>query len=135
MTDHARQHDQPVHEELHPLVYKTVVALTGWLVLSIWVLFGGGAYFGLTAAVITLFFLVLLGIPTLLWMTWRHNADDQNHASETFQEWLVHSFKSATGSISGREATVQILLPIAAVSLGMTIFGLFYYFDVPHTGY
>ncbi len=134
MIDHARQHQQPVHEELHPAVYKALVDFTVWLVLSIWALFSG-AYFGLTAAVITLFFVVLVGIPTLLWLSWRHNAEDENHDSETFNEWLVQSFKSATGTLSGREATMQILLPIAAVSLGMTIFGLVYYFDVPHTGY
>ncbi len=134
MTDPARQHEQPVHEELHPAVYKAVVGFTVWLVLSIWALFSG-AYFGLMEAVITLFFVVLVGIPTLLWLSWRHNAEDKNNDSETFNEWLVHSFKSATGTVSGREATVQILLPIAAVSFGMTIFGLVYYFDVPHAGY
>ena len=30
---------------------------------------------------------------------------------------------------------MQILLPIAAVSIGMFVFGLVYYFDVPHAGY
>ncbi len=33
--------------------------------------------------------------------------------------------------LSGREAAMQILLPIAAVAIGMTIFGLVFYFDVP----
>jgi len=30
---------------------------------------------------------------------------------------------------------MQILLPIAAVSIGMFIFGLVYYFDIPPAGY
>ena len=30
---------------------------------------------------------------------------------------------------------MQILLPIAAVSIGMIIFGLVFYFDMPHAGY
>ena len=29
---------------------------------------------------------------------------------------------------------MQILLPIAAVAIGMTIFGLVFYFDVPNIG-
>jgi hypothetical protein len=37
--------------------------------------------------------------------------------------------------MSAREAVTQVLLPLAAVSIGMTIFGLVYYFDVPHIGY
>jgi hypothetical protein len=30
---------------------------------------------------------------------------------------------------------MQILLPIAAVSIGMFVFGLLFYFNVPHAGY
>jgi len=37
-----------------------------------------------------------------------------------------------TGGVSGREAAVQILLPIAAVAIGMTIFGLAFLYAVPH---
>ena len=52
----------------------------------------------------------------------------------SFHEWISHPFKIWTGSISGREATLQILLPIAAVAFGMTIFGLVFLFAVPHLG-
>jgi hypothetical protein len=34
--------------------------------------------------------------------------------------------------LRGKEAAMQILLPIAAVSIGMTIFGLVFLFDLPH---
>jgi hypothetical protein len=39
-----------------------------------------------------------------------------------------------TGRVSGREAAMQILLPIAAVAFGMTIFGLVFLFTVPDLG-
>ena len=39
-----------------------------------------------------------------------------------------------TGNVSGGEAALQILLPIAAVAFGMTIFGLVFLFTVPHLG-
>jgi hypothetical protein len=39
---------------------------------------------------------------------------------------------SITGGISGREAMVQILLPIGAVAICMTIFGLVFLFAVPN---
>ena len=114
-----------------------MVALTLWLVVSIWVLFGGGNYTGLTFAMVTLFFVVITGIPILIWLAWRHNADphDTHTTSEAFREWTGHEFTTWTGSMSGREAVMQILLPLAAVSIGMTIFGLVYYFDVPHVAY
>jgi len=36
-----------------------------------------------------------------------------------------------SGGISGGEGVIQILLPIAAVAFGMTIFGLAFLFAVP----
>ena len=128
--------NQPTNDELHPLVYRSIIGLTIWFVLSVWVLFSRGEYEGLTLSVITLFFLVLVGIPVLLWLTWRRNADpNERHGYVApFTEWTSHSFESWTGSVSGRDAAIQILLPIAAVAVafGMTIFGLTFLFTVPH---
>lgn len=124
----------PVHGELHPLVYKALVGLTIWLVLSVWLLFDRGHYVGLNLVVITAFFLVLVGIPVALWLAWRRAASEaeQGEAVERFRDWTAQQFATWTGGISGREAVIQILLPIAAVSLGMTIFGLVFVFAVPH---
>ena len=126
--------NRPTNDELHPLVYRSIIGLTIWLVLSVWVLFSRGEYEGLTLAVITLFFVVLVGIPVLLWLTWRRNIDPNEQQSYTapFGEWISRPFVTWTGGISGREAAVQILLPIAAVAFGMTIFGLAFLFAVPH---
>ena len=136
MTAHlsAPARDNRPNEELHPLIYQSIVGLTIWLVLSVWALFSRGAYIGLTLSVITLFFVVLLGIPLLLWLTWRRHiaSNDQHNYSALFSEWISSSFVTWTGAISGREAAVQILLPIAAVAIGMTIFGLAFLFAVPH---
>jgi hypothetical protein len=133
---HTQRRNRPVHDELHPLVYKSMIGLTIWLVFSIWLLFGGGAYFGLTLAMITLFFLIVTAIPVLIWLTWRRNvpAIERGTVIETFRDWTSEKFITWTGGLGGREAAIQILLPLAAVSIGMTIFGLIYHFDVPHAG-
>lgn len=130
------RHNRPANDALHPLVYRAMIGLTIWLVLSAWALFSRGAYEGLTLSVISFFFLILVGIPVLLWRTWQHNADprEQHDHNEPFSEWASNSFATWTGGISGREAATQILLPIAAVAIGMTVFGLTYLFAVPHTG-
>src|SRR5262245_7640556 len=120
------------NDELHPLVYRSIVALTVWLVLSIWALFSRGAYEGLTLSVITLFFLVLVGIPVILWLTWRHNTEPDMRRVQPYAEWASHAFETWTGRVSGLEASMQILLPIAAVAIGMTIFGLVFMFTVPN---
>ena len=126
----------PLHGDLHPLVYKALVGLTIWLVLSVWLLFDRGHYVGLNLIVITAFFLVLVGIPIALWLSWRREVSEaeQGEPVERFRDWTAQQFSTWTGGISGREAAMQILLPIAAVSLGMTIFGLVFAFAVPHLG-
>jgi Mn2+/Fe2+ NRAMP family transporter len=126
----------PATDELHPWVYRAIIGLTIWLVLSVWVLFSRGTYEGLTLSVITLFFLILVGIPVLLWLTWRRNTDPkgQHGFVAPFHDWASQSFQTWTGGVSGREASTQILLPIAAVAFGMTIFGLVFLFAVPHLG-
>ncbi|HEY1474586.1 MAG TPA: hypothetical protein VGF53_10945 [Pseudolabrys sp.] len=131
------RYDRPIHDGLHPLVYRSMVALTIWLVLSVWAFFSTGAYIGLTLAMVTLFFVVLVAIPVIIWKTWQHNAlpEETREPAESFDAWASQRFATSTGALSGREAAMQILLPIAAVSIGMTIFGLVFYFDVPHGGY
>lgn len=130
-------HNRAASDELHPRVYAAIVGLTVWLVLSVWALFSRSSYEGLTLSVITLFFAVLVGIPVMLWLTWRHNADPRELNSEVlpFGEWAARSFETWTGGVSGREAMMQILLPIAAVAIGMTIFGLVFLFAVPKLNY
>ena len=103
------------------------------MVLSIWVLFGNGSYVGLTLAVVTFFFVVALGVPALIWLTWRHHGGDAEHGAtdEPFREWAARDFPTWTGGLNGRAAATQILLPIMAVAIGMTVFGLVYAFAVP----
>jgi len=137
MTGHRSRHDKPVHDELHPDVYRAMLGLTVWLVLSVWAFFDRGVYVGLTLTMITVFFVVAVGIPVIIWLVWRQNVTPVRgpSVSESFRDWRSHRFATWTGRLNGWEAAVQILLPIAAVSLGMTIFGLVFYFDVPQSGY
>lgn len=130
------QRNRMIDDELHPVVYRSIIGLTIWLVLSIWVLFSRGTYEGVTLSVITLFFLILVAIPVLLWLSWRRNTNpNQLHGHiAPFREWSTHWFVTWTGRVSGREAALQILLPIAAVAFSMTIFGLVFLFAVPHLG-
>lgn len=137
MTTHTHQnHPYEAHQGLHPLIYRSIIGFTLWLVLSIWVFFSTGGYNGLTLAMITLFFVVIVAIPVVLWQTWQHNApsSETRTIAESFRDWASGDFITWTGGLSGREAATQILLPIAAVSIGMTVFGLVYYFAVPHSG-
>ena len=128
------QSNPTTSDELHPLVYRSIIGLTIWLVLSVWALFSRGTYEGLTLSVITLFFLVLVGIPLILWLTWRHNTEPDTQRAEPFAEWASHTFETWTGRLNALEASMLILLPIAAVAFGMTIFGLVFMLTIPNLG-
>lgn len=65
---------------------------------------------------------VAIAIPALCWLTWRRNADgarDEGHPS--FRDWAVGEFDTLTGPVKGANATAEVLLPIAAVAVGMTV--------------
>jgi hypothetical protein len=102
MTAHLPVPVRP-NDELHPLVYRAMIGLTIWLVLSVWALFDRGSYVGLNLAIVTLFFLIFVALPTTLWLAWRRNADpNEQHSYVTpFREWISHPFVTWTGGISG----------------------------------
>jgi hypothetical protein len=90
----------------------------------------------LTTAAIAGIFIMLVGIPFLIWRTWRRSAPDEvRQANRSFLDWRHGQFETSSGSLSGTEAAVLILLPIIAVSFGMTAFGLVLYFTLPTLGY
>jgi len=136
MNSHLTPQNQAPQEKLHPIVYRLMVGLAAWIVLSIWLLFDRGSYVGLILAVITTFFLIAVGIPLIIAFTWRHNSDARERSEHAirFHEWLACEFTTCTGTLNARAAAIQILLPIAAVSIGMTIFGLVLHFDLPNIG-
>ena len=136
MNTHPVRHNRPVNDELHPLVYKTIIGLTIWLVLSIWALFDRGTYIGLVLGIITLFFVIVTAIPLVLWQAWRRvaAANGTHRDVDAFRDWASHEFVTLTERLSGKQAAIQILLPLAAVAFGMTIFGLVFNFTVPNLG-
>jgi hypothetical protein len=81
---------------MQPLVYRAMIGLTIWLVLSVWALFSRGAYEGVTLSVITLFFVVLVGIPVILWLTWRRNTDpnEQHENVAPYHEWIAAAIRA-----------------------------------------
>jgi ABC-type bacteriocin/lantibiotic exporter with double-glycine peptidase domain len=63
---HLIRRNRQVHDALHPSVYRTIIGLTIWLVLSVWLFFNRGPFVGLDLAIVTVFFVIAVGIPLLL---------------------------------------------------------------------
>jgi hypothetical protein len=71
-----------------------------------------------------IFFAVL--IATAAWWTWRRHQSRPaaQQDAESFRDWESEEFVTWQDRMTGRAAAIQVLLPLAAVSLGMTVFAI-----------
>ena len=128
MAEHNANQDSPISNSLHPLVNMAIIGLVLMFVSAVWMFFDSDSYGAWLDVVITGLFVIAIAIPALCWLTWRRNADtarDEGHPS--FRDWAVGEFDTSTGPVKGANATAEVLLPIAAVAVGMTVLGLVFH--------
>lgn len=106
--------------QLHPRVYALITGLAAWLVLSVWIFSSAGATDYLLAIVSGFIFIVV----ALQYILSRQGPATDAEERPTFRNWKSWDFDTWTGRLSGFHATVEILIPIAAVAFGMTAFGI-----------
>jgi hypothetical protein len=118
-------------DQLHPWIYRIIIALALLLILSAWG-FSGSGNSELALAVVTVFILIAIAIPLLLWVIWRKNGARPEDLADppSFTAWQASDFETCEKRLKGRDAAVQVLLPIAAVAVGMAVFALVLHFDV-----
>lgn len=119
--------------ELHPVVYRAAAALLVWFVAAAWLLFGGPGYIDLALAMISVLVFAVIAVLAALRRTGnrsrRMNGDsavsnDADGGVEGFVSWLQGEFSTWTDRRKGSSAAVEILLPIAAVAIGITTLGI-----------
>lgn len=109
---------------LHPFVYRAIVALTVVFILAAWG-FAGGGYVSWVLAVVTLFGVIVVGIPLEIWRIWRnHRTTTGDAAQESFHDWLAGDFDTWQERLSGMDAAITLLLPIAAAAFGAIAFAI-----------
>ncbi len=109
--------------ELHPLIVKAMIGLTACYVAAAWGV-AGKLDADFTLFVVTAF---LAAVATLSWIArrvWRASYDPDPRErpagrTEFFADWAGREFEAGPGGVTGGQAVIQILLPIAAVALGM----------------
>jgi hypothetical protein len=129
MAEHSNANqDRPISDSLHPLVNIAIISLVLMFVAAVWMFFDSGPYEAWLDVVVTGLFVIAIAIPTLLWLTWRRNADSARDDSQlSFRDWAAGDFNTLTGPVKGADATAEVLLPIAAVAVGMTVLGLVFH--------
>jgi hypothetical protein len=124
--------ERPVSDRLHRNVYMAMMALAAWLVVSISGFFSDRGYTGFALAVASAFIVIAVGLPYELWRlaSRSHHSPESTDDPSSWRNWISGEFETLNDRPKAAQATLEILLPIAAVVFGMTVFAVVHYFDV-----
>ncbi len=116
-----------------------MVGLAVWLLISAWVFFDGTGYINLALVMVSVLFIMAIGIPFMLSRAAPHadqgappdvattdgaSGSETGSATESFGDWIHGDLDAWTGRCRSWTAAAEILLPIAAVAFGMMAFGI-----------
>src|SRR5581483_947004 len=123
--DHVPSGKQrPVTARLHPRIYAIAVGLSVWLILSVWLFASSGGEVNYLLFIVSGFVFMAVALPWILSRVTRDGAaTEELESRQPYRDWATSQFGTWQGRLSGTAAAVQILLPIAAVAIGMTVFG------------
>jgi hypothetical protein len=128
-ADHDHNHGPQARatSRLHKRVYTLLMAFSAWFALAVWIFAGRGVTDYLLFIVSGFIFVVvtLQLILSRVGRTAEGGKDCDDWAS--FREWATSDFETWQDRLSGAQAAVHILLPIAVAAFGMTAFGIIFH--------
>lgn len=116
---------------LHPYMYKIMMLLVLWMLVAAWGFVGNG-YTELALGMITFFLIVSVGLIAVLWRISRRGPGSglDKGRSRTLGAWLDGEVQIWGSRIHGTHAATQIILPLAAAAVGMTVLMIVLHFDL-----
>ncbi|HLZ02480.1 MAG TPA: hypothetical protein VKR55_10070 [Bradyrhizobium sp.] len=119
-------HNKPVFDQLHPRIYAVAVGLIAWFALMAWVLFDRNAETSLSLIFVSVLFLVAVLVPWLMSLVWKkYQLPYERHPQQTsFKDWRDGDFAVWGAKLHGAHAAIDVLLPLIAVSFGLTAIGI-----------
>lgn len=126
MTRELIAHNRPVFDQLHPRIYGAAVGLIAWFALMAWVLFDRASDVNLSLIFVTVLFVVAIGLPWTLSLIWRKfQMPHEGHPKPTsFHDWTHGDLAVWGARLRASDAAIDVLLPLGAVSLGLTAIGV-----------
>jgi hypothetical protein len=116
--------ERPATDRTHPRIYAILIALTAWFVFALWS-FAGGGITDYLLFIVSGFIFVVVTLSLILLSVKRRDATVKGKAAEPpLREWAKWNYETWTGPLIGTQAATQILLPVAAAALGMSMFGI-----------
>jgi hypothetical protein len=128
MQHASPRHNRHLFDMLHPAIHKAAIGFALWYILAMWIFFAGHGYQFFDLVMMSFIILAAIVIPAAVIHTRRHFLETYLHTEDpkpgALHSWLAGDFDTWQARISAREAAVQILLPLAAVSIGATLLGV-----------
>jgi hypothetical protein len=122
MTTQTDRNAGQTTTQVHPLVYRSMLGLAILMTLATWGFYAPDHYLGLILGVVSAFVFLVLTLATMLSrMSWKYKSKASRQDGASAGGWLNRQFQTWQYSIKGSEAATNMLLPIAAVALGMVI--------------
>ncbi|HZQ02158.1 MAG TPA: hypothetical protein VFB13_21610 [Reyranella sp.] len=123
MSNDLVPQERPVSPRFHPGVFKIVACLLGLFVLAAWTFAGGGHTDFLLVMVTYVFGLAVL-LPGALLLARRSQRGRRPDAMGDLPlpKWAKRPVETSTGTVKGSVAATELILPIAAVAIGMVCF-------------
>ena len=116
--------ERPVTRSLHPRVYVLLIGFAGWFALAVWS-FAGGGITDYLLVIVSDFIFVVVALQLILSRVGHTNdATEADDGGLLLRSWAARDFDIWQDRLSGGQAALQILLPIAVAALGMTAFGI-----------
>jgi hypothetical protein len=130
-TDHSHDGaERPVTNRAHPRIYTIVAGSCAWFVLMVWN-FATGGLVDYLLVIVSGFIFVATALMLILFSVSgnKNNGTTPGNAGDPpLREWAGWDYETRTGRIRGSQAAVQILLPIIAAAVGMTLIGIIFHF-------
>ena len=119
-------HNRPVFDQLHPRIWSTAVGLIAWFALMAWVLFDRSSDVTLSLMFVTVLFAVAIAVPWTLSLVWRkfQMPHEMQPKPTSFNDWRDGDLVVWGARLRARDAAIDVLLPLVAVSLGLTAIGI-----------
>ena len=116
---------------LHPHLYKIMMLLVLWMLLAAWGFVYTG-YTGIALTMVTFFLIVSVGLLTVLWRISRRGPGTglDKGRNRSLSAWLDGEVEIWGSRIHGTHAATQIILPLAAAAVGMTVLLIVLHLDL-----
>ena len=119
-------HNRPVFDQLHPRIWGAAAGLIAWFALMAWILFDRSSDVTLSLMFVTVLFAVAIGLPWTLSLVWKKfQMPYEGHPKPaSFHDWTDGDLAVWGARLRARDAAIDVLLPLVAVSLGLTAIGI-----------